>query len=481
MLSTLKAVGKTVGKKMGVVNFELEEFKTCIMKVPILAQCLTAERAKFRPVAASAASTPLLFAQDESRCSPEILYQGIKALSEEELNKLLNCYLFFLDSSEKISNLNTQIEGAEKKEFYQKICSILNDILYEDRQRIFTEHWWVRRNLSQVKFTTDTHRILSGLGNLSNLFKKKGDYERALTLYEQIVARSKRVLGDDHPDTLIYLNSLAAVRKKVEEQQQKEGAGVAQADVPVPDTLASLNSLAASFFNKGEFDRALPLLEECLAQNKRVLGDDHPRTLESLNNLAQLFLHKREYDRALPMYEECLAKRKRVLGEDHPETLKSLNSLAASLYLKDEYDRALPLLEECLAQSKRVLGDDHPDTLTYLENLAAVRKKVEEQRAYKLQIEALYEEVRKEVEKQQQKEGAGVAQAEGAGVAQAEVPVPSKTLPKSLGGRSKNKRNHKNKSFRSTRRRRRYSRARGGKKIAASSSKTIKRRRKNAR
>ena len=293
---------KTVGKKMGVVNFELEEFKTCIMKVPILAQCLTAERAKFRPVAASAASaesaastasTPLLSRDDESKCSPENLYQGIRALSEEEFNKLLNCYLFFLDNSQSISNLNTQIEGAEKKEFYQKICSILNDILYEDRERIFTEHGWVRRDLMQFEFPSDTHRILSGLVNLAGLFKKKGDYNRALTLYEEIVARSKRVLGEDHPDTLIYLN-----------------------------------------------------------------------------DIANLFYMKGDYNRALLLYEDLLAKKRQVLGE----------------------------------------------------------------------------------------EGTGA----------------------SLGGRSKNKRNHKNKSFRSTRRRR-YSRARGGKKIAASSSKTIKRRRKNAR
>jgi hypothetical protein len=33
-----------------------------------------------------------------------------------------------------------------------------------------------------------------------------------------------------------------------------------------------------------------------------------------------LFDNKGEYDRALPLCEECLAKRMRVLGEDHPDT-----------------------------------------------------------------------------------------------------------------------------------------------------------------
>ncbi len=47
-----------------------------------------------------------------------------------------------------------------------------------------------------------------------------------------------------------------------------------------------------------------------------------------INALAELFRNKGEYDRALPLYEECLAKRKRVLGDEHPDTLSSLNNLA---------------------------------------------------------------------------------------------------------------------------------------------------------
>jgi tetratricopeptide (TPR) repeat protein len=86
------------------------------------------------------------------------------------------------------------------------------------------------------------------------------------------------------------------------------------------------NALVSVFRNKGEYDRALPLCEECLAKRKRVLGEDHPDTLTSLNNLAGLFESKGEYDRALPLYEECLAKRKRVLGEDHPHTKSTQRS-----------------------------------------------------------------------------------------------------------------------------------------------------------
>ena len=93
-----------------------------------------------------------------------------------------------------------------------------------------------------------------------------------------------------------------------------------------------------------------------------VVSEDHPDTLKSLYNLALLFDSKGDYDRALPMYEECLAKRKRVLGEDHPDTLSTLNGLAILFRNRRDYDRALPIYEECLAKRKRVLGEDHPHT-----------------------------------------------------------------------------------------------------------------------
>jgi hypothetical protein len=39
-----------------------------------------------------------------------------------------------------------------------------------------------------------------------------------------------------------------------------------------------MSALGRLFRDKGEYDRALPLYEECLAWIKRVLGDDHPNT-----------------------------------------------------------------------------------------------------------------------------------------------------------------------------------------------------------
>ena len=60
---------------------------------------------------------------------------------------------------------------------------------------------------------------------------------------------------------------------------------------------------------------------------KRVLGEDHPDTLTSLNNMANTYANMGEYDTAFELFKACLEKRQRVLGEDHTDTRKTISDI----------------------------------------------------------------------------------------------------------------------------------------------------------
>jgi hypothetical protein len=81
--------------------------------------------------------------------------------------------------------------------------------------------------------------------------------------------------------------------------------------------------------------------------------------------LAALLRDRGEYDRALPIYEECWAERKEFLGDDHPLTLLVTNAVAFTLHLQGNYRRALPLLEESLEAWRELHGEQHPNTVRY--------------------------------------------------------------------------------------------------------------------
>ena len=73
-------------------------------------------------------------------------------------------------------------------------------------------------------------------------------------MHEQTLADHERVLGPDHPDTLL-----------------------------------SRNNLALAYRAAGRLDEAISLHEQALAARERVLGPDHPDTLRSRNNLATAY------------------------------------------------------------------------------------------------------------------------------------------------------------------------------------------------
>ncbi|MEU6720793.1 tetratricopeptide repeat protein [Nonomuraea sp. NPDC046802] len=76
------------------------------------------------------------------------------------------------------------------------------------------------------------------------------DLNRAIALYERTLTDRERVLGPDHPDTLI-----------------------------------SRSNLAGAYESAGDLNRAIPLYEQTLTDRERVLGPDHPATLISRSNL----------------------------------------------------------------------------------------------------------------------------------------------------------------------------------------------------
>jgi len=73
-----------------------------------------------------------------------------------------------------------------------------------------------------------------------------------------------------------------------------------------PDTLSSMGNLAALYESQGNYDAALPLCLECLDKQKRILGEDHPSTQTSMNNLGYLYRDMGRLEEARAMLEECV-------------------------------------------------------------------------------------------------------------------------------------------------------------------------------
>jgi tetratricopeptide (TPR) repeat protein len=137
-----------------------------------------------------------------------------------------------------------------------------------------------------------------------------------------------------------------------------------------PDTLGSVESLAASCADLGRHAEALQLRTRVLNARKATLGHDHADTLVSMSALANSYNALARHAEARELREQTLSLRRLRQGADHPDTLAGMRDLAASYYFLGQHAEALRLREEALTLRTARLGRDHPDTLQSLFDVA---------------------------------------------------------------------------------------------------------------
>ncbi|CAE6476928.1 unnamed protein product [Rhizoctonia solani] len=201
---------------------------------------------------------------------------------------------------------------------------------------------------------------------------------KAEQLQVQVLDAHKRILGEEHPDTLCSMNNLASTYSDLGRYDEAEQLQVQVLDTRKrilgeehPDTLCSMNNLASTYSHMGQYDKAEQLQVQVLDAHKRILGEEHPVTLRSVNNLAATYSHLGRYDKAEQLQVHVLNARERILGEEHPDTLCSMNNLASTYSDLGRYNEAEQLQVQVLNVRKRILGKEHPDTLRSMSNLAS--------------------------------------------------------------------------------------------------------------
>lgn len=217
--------------------------------------------------------------------------------------------------------------------------------------------------------------------NLAYAYAEVARFDEAVPLYEAVVDGRQRVLGATHPDTLTTRNNLAyahleAGRPEVAlaqfEPLLSDYEGVIGADHP--DTRRTRNNLAITYKQVGRHEEAVSLFEGLLTEYERLLGDEHPDVLRARNNLAAAYRHVGRAAEALPLLEQLLTQCVREFGEEHPNTLVARSNLASGYLATGRPGEAIPHFEQALAGFERTLGPEHPTTAIVRRRLADARE-----------------------------------------------------------------------------------------------------------
>ncbi len=201
----------------------------------------------------------------------------------------------------------------------------------------------------------------------------------AFALEEQVLAERRRVLGDDHSDTLDSIGNLGVFQNALGKMSEAEALYREAMDrsrrvrgEDASETLVCISNMGSLLLDKNTPAEAEPFIRESLEKRKRVLGEEHPDTLASLTLFASLLRQQGKLDEAADVGRDALAKRRRVLGEEHPDTLISINEMGVLLQSQGKLDESVAYFREVFDKKQRILGEVHPSTLRSMQSLGAL-------------------------------------------------------------------------------------------------------------
>jgi hypothetical protein len=273
-----------------------------------------------------------------------------------------------------LSHSLTDDDDQERLDLAAKCASALSsDGRYQEAEEL------------QVQLMQMTKRVLSdehpdtltGIGNLASTYSDQGRWKEAEELQVQLMQTMKRVLGDEHPHTLTSMVNLASTYWDQERWKEAEELEVQVMHIRKrvlgndhPSTLTTMCNLASTYSDQERWEEAEELQVQLMQTMKRVLGDEHPDTLTGMGNLASTYNDQGRWKEAEELEVQVMHIRKRVLGDDHPSTLTTMCNLASTYSNQGRWKEAEELQVQVMQTMKRVLGDEHPDTLTGMGNLA---------------------------------------------------------------------------------------------------------------
>jgi CHAT domain-containing protein len=223
--------------------------------------------------------------------------------------------------------------------------------------------------------------VAYSLNFLGELYRKQGDYNRALPRYLRALAIRQRVLKQGHPEVAPVLNNLALLYRAKGDYARaiplfRRALAIYRKNFgPYHRGVGTvLNNLAGLYQEQNDYARARPLFQRALKIAERTEKPESPILAIALNNLALLYIEQGDYVRAMPLFKRALEIRQKALRPDHPDIAQSLNNLALVHYYQGDYSLSIQLIQQALSIWQEALGPEHPLVARAFNNLAALHQ-----------------------------------------------------------------------------------------------------------
>jgi tetratricopeptide (TPR) repeat protein len=225
-----------------------------------------------------------------------------------------------------------------------------------DKALPFAQEFVAMQRTVTQKDPQESPTLATSLNNLANLYAQMSKTKNARQCFEEALEIRRRFLGNEHPETMQSLISLARFNK--------DQGDFVKTMSPLMEDWGGLpkNEEGDQEDSDEHYNKSANLWEEVLAIQRRTLGNQHPDTTNSINSLANVYYGMKNYEKSIPLFAECLTFYRTALRDDIPQLTIAMVSLATMYHTNEEYEKAIPLYEEALGLCHKSLGNNHPNT-----------------------------------------------------------------------------------------------------------------------
>jgi CHAT domain-containing protein/Tfp pilus assembly protein PilF len=283
-------------------------------------------------------------------------------------------------AEKELTRLKSILEASEDPETRSLTTSVLLHFskLYVDEGEFDYAVALSRQALARAESVSmpDYPDIASIALGLAKVYEDKGDYADAESFYQRALALAEKTLGDSHKDLSSLLTDLARLYDKQGLYHKSEvfyqrAIKILENSPGSEQNLAhALGQLGWLYLNQSEYERARPFFTRAVEAAEKALGADSLIYAIHINALASLHHRVKEYSEAESLYLSSLGIVENAHGPEQIDSVVPITGLADIYSATGQYQRAESLYRRALAIREAKLGSEHRDVAMSLDSLA---------------------------------------------------------------------------------------------------------------
>ena len=206
--------------------------------------------------------------------------------------------------------------------------------------------------------------VANSFHNLGNLHLSQGQYDNALTAFQQALSIRENVLFPNHPDLASSYNCLGIVYRNqgILDDAQQAYAKTLEIHIKAlgpqhPKVGATHNNIGLLSYDQGKLKQSFQAYQQAIEIFRKSLGAEHPYLAISLYNIGELYIFQKKFDDALRVLQRARA----ILEKNKDSKLVIVMQYLGATYLRQgQYTKARDYYQESLENVENSLGKDHP-------------------------------------------------------------------------------------------------------------------------